>query len=49
MEKQVAAGLIKKNNFRKQIAQESGFDAKGRLEPGIRYMVGFGTAGEVKI
>ena len=48
MEKQVAAGLIK-NNFRKQSAQESGFDAKGRLGPGIRYMVGFGTAGEVKI
>ena len=38
-----------KNNFTKQSVQENGFDAKGRLEPGIRYKVGFGSAGEVKI
>ena len=38
-----------KNNFIRQSAQESEFDAKGRLEPGIRYKVGFGSAGEVKI
>ena len=48
MEKQVAAGLLK-NNFIKQSTQKSGFDAKGRLEPGIRYKVGFGSAREVKI